>query len=213
MAPHEISEGAFHLPGFLNTQQQERLVEECLRLGDHAAGFYQPALRSGAKMRLRMMCLGWHWNAKTYRYEQRRTDVDSLRVRPLPPAFAALAQRAAHAIGMDIHADVCLVNWYEAEGRLGLHQDKDETAATITAGVPVVSFSIGDAAEFLFGGSQRGDPRQRITLRSGDAFVFGGPARLSFHGISKILPNSAPVGLPFTGRINLTLRQYLPTNT
>jgi DNA oxidative demethylase len=211
MASHEIRTGAFHLPGFLTPAQQDSLARECLQLGEHAAGFYQPTLRSGAKMRLHMMCLGWHWNAKTYRYEQCRTDVDHLRVQPLPPAFAALAQRAARAVGMDIRADVCLVNWYEAEGRLGLHQDKDETPATITAGIPVVSFSIGDRADFLFGGIARRDPRQHITLRSGDAFVFGGAARLCFHGINRVFPNTAPARLPFTGRINLTLRQYLLT--
>jgi hypothetical protein len=44
--------------------------------------------------------------------------------------------------------------------------------------------------------------------RSGDAFVFAGPARLRYHGVSRILPHTAPPELASTGRFNLTFRQY-----
>jgi DNA oxidative demethylase len=72
----------------------------------------------------------------------------------------------------------------------------------------VVSFSIGDTARFLFGGLRRREPIEKILLESGDAFVFGGPARLRYHGVTRILPGTAPAGLPFEGRLNLTVRQY-----
>ena len=110
--------------------------------------------------------------------------------------------------GWRFRADVCIVNWYTAGSRMGLHQDKDESRGSIEAGAPVVSFSVGDSARFLFGGLRRKDPVQTILLESGDAFVFGGPARLRYHGISRIVPGSGPPVLGFDGRFNLTFRQY-----
>jgi len=74
--------------------------------------------------------------------------------------------------------------------------------------VPVVSVSIGDTARFLFGGTRRRDPIDAIPLQSGDVFVFGGAARLRYHGVSRILPATAPGALAMAGRFNLTLRQY-----
>jgi DNA alkylation damage repair protein AlkB len=109
---------------------------------------------------------------------------------------------------MSIEADICIMNLYDAEGRLGLHQDKDEREASIAMGVPVVSVSLGDTARFLFGGTRRKDPVAPILLESGDVFVFGGPARLRYHGVSRILPRTAPPGLGLIGRLNLTFRQY-----
>jgi alkylated DNA repair protein (DNA oxidative demethylase) len=91
---------------------------------------------------------------------------------------------------------------------MGLHQDKDEGAESLAAGIPVVSVSLGDTARFLFGGLKRRDPVQAMPLESGDAFVFGGPARLRYHGVSRIIPHTAPPELAIDGRINLTFRQY-----
>ncbi|HEX7781108.1 MAG TPA: alpha-ketoglutarate-dependent dioxygenase AlkB, partial [Vicinamibacterales bacterium] len=95
-----------------------------------------------------------------------------------------------------------------AGSRMGLHQDKDESDASIASGAPVVSISLGDTARFLFGGLRRRDTVEKILLESGDAFVFGGPARLCYHGVAGILRDSAPVGLGFEGRLNLTFRQF-----
>jgi alkylated DNA repair protein (DNA oxidative demethylase) len=91
---------------------------------------------------------------------------------------------------------------------MGLHQDKDESAESIAAGIPVVSVSIGDTARFLFGGLRRRDPVEPLPLESGDAFVFGGPARLRYHGVTRIVPGTAPPELGLAGRFNLTFRQY-----
>lgn len=90
---------------------------------------------------------------------------------------------------------------------MGLHQDKDEGPRAIAAGLPVVSVSLGDTARFLFGGTRRRDPVASVPLESGGAFVFGGPARLRYHGVSRILPGTAPPVLGLTGRFNLTFRQ------
>jgi DNA alkylation damage repair protein AlkB len=109
---------------------------------------------------------------------------------------------------MTLDADLCILNYYEADGRMGLHQDKDESPRSIAAGVPVVSVSVGDTARFLFGGLRRRDPVEARPLESGDAFVFGGPARLRYHGVSRIIPGTAPPELAVAGRFNLTFRQY-----
>jgi DNA alkylation damage repair protein AlkB len=105
-------------------------------------------------------------------------------------------------------SDLCILNYYDAEGRMGLHQDKDESARSLEAGLPVVSVSLCDTARFLFGGVRRKDPVEALPLESGDAFVFGGPSRLRYHGVSRIIPGTAPPELELTGRFNLTFRQY-----
>ena len=89
---------------------------------------------------------------------------------------------------MTLDADLCILNYYDADGRMGLHQDKDESERSIAAGLPVVSVSLGDTARFLFGGPRRRDPVEARLLESGDAFVFGGPARLRYHGVAHRAP-------------------------
>ncbi len=159
-------------------------------------------------MSVRMLCLGRHWNARIYAYEDVRTDVDGLPAPPLPDELIDVAVRAGHEAGFSFAPDLCIVNWYDVHSKMGLHQDKDESPESLTAGAPVVSLSIGDTARFLFGGLRRREPIEKLPLESGDAFVFGGPARLRYHGVARIEPGTAPPGLPFTGRLNLTFRQY-----
>ena len=155
-----------------------------------------------------MLCLGRHWNAVTYKYESTRTDVDQLPVSPLPAEFADLARNVARRAGFSMTPDICILNWYRPGSRMGLHQDKDESPETIGRGTPVVSFSLGDTALFRIGGLRRRDPVETIQLKSGDAFVFGGPSRLRYHGVARILTGTAPDGLGFPGRLNLTFRQF-----
>ncbi|MGH9144391.1 MAG: alpha-ketoglutarate-dependent dioxygenase AlkB, partial [Vicinamibacterales bacterium] len=169
---------------------------------------YVPIVRGGGRMRVRMLCLGRHWNGKTYQYEARRSDFDNLPAPALPDNLAQLARAIAEAAAMPFAPDLCILNYYDADGKMGLHQDKDESERSIAAGLPVVSISLGDAARFLFGGLRRKDPVETRTLESGDAFVFGGPARLRYHGVSRIVPGSAPGEVALAGRFNLTFRQY-----
>lgn len=204
----DIAPGAFHLPRYLSIDRQIALLNQCRALVDGGVPAYVPVVRGGGKMHVRMLCLGRHWNGKTYEYEPTRTDFDGLPVPPLPDEFRALARDVARSVGMTLEADLCILNYYDAEGRMGLHQDKDESAGSIAAGIPVVSVSLGDTARFLFGGTRRRDPVEALRLESGDAFVFGGPARLRYHGVSRIAPNTAPAALGLAGRFNLTLRQY-----
>ena len=207
---HEVVPGAFHLRQYLSIDLQRVLVDRCRALVDGDVPAYVPVVRGGGKMHVRMLCLGRHWNGKTYAYEPTRSDFDGLPAPALPDDFRALAREAAAAVGMALEADLCILNHYDAEGRMGLHQDKDESERSIAAGLPVVSVSLGDEARFLFGGPRRRDPVEALRLESGDAFVFGGPARLRYHGVSRIVPGSRPPELAMSGsgRFNLTFRQY-----
>lgn len=202
-----VAAGALHLRGWLDLDAQRRILDQCRALMEGPVPAYVPIVRGGGRMHVRMLCLGRHWNGRTYRYEPTRSDFDDLPVPPIPEALRSMARDAAAAAGMSLEPDVCIMNYYDAEGRMGLHQDKDESPASVEAGVPVVSVSIGDTARFLFGGTRRRDPVEAILLESGDAFVFGGPARLRYHGVSRILPGTAPAVLGMTGRFNLTFRQ------
>jgi alkylated DNA repair protein (DNA oxidative demethylase) len=204
----EIAPGAFHLPHYLSIDRQRTLVEQCRALMDGPVPAYVPVVRGGGKMHVRMLCLGHHWNGKTYQYQATRADYDDLPAPPLPAGFRALAQEIGASVNMPIDPDLCILNYYDAEGRMGLHQDKDEGKASIEAGIPVVSVSLADTARFLFGGSRRREPVTTIPLESGDVFVFGGPARLRYHGVSRIPTHTAPPPLRLTGRLNLTLRQF-----
>jgi DNA alkylation damage repair protein AlkB len=204
----EIGPGAFHFSHHLDVVAQLALVERCRALVDGTVPAYVPVVRGGGAMHVRMLCLGRHWNGKTYRYETHRSDYDNLPAPPLPADFAQLASGIARSAGMTFAPDLCILNYYDADGRMGLHQDKDESERSIAAGLPVVSISLGDTARFQFGGLRRKDPVESRLLESGDAFVFGGPARLRYHGVSRIVPATAPAELGLAGRFNLTFRQY-----
>lgn len=196
------------LKKYVPLDEQRALAARCRAIMEGPVGGYVPTVRGGGRMRVRMVCLGRHWNPLTYRYETTRADHDHAPVPPLPADLAALAARSAAAAGFGFQPDICLINWYGPDGRMGLHQDKDESRASLDAGLPVVSISIGETARFLFGGLRRRDPVESILLESGDAFVFGGPARLRYHGVSRIVPGTAPPELGMEGRFNLTFRQY-----
>ena len=98
--------------------------------------------------------------------------------------------------------EACLINFYAPSARMGLHQDRDEEDFD----APVVSLSIGDTGLFRIGGTTRKGRTQSLKLAAGDAIVFGGPARLAFHGVDRILPGTSTL-LKDGGRINLTLRR------
>lgn len=203
-----LAPGAFHLRGYLSPAEQRRVAAMVQALADGPAGFYRPRVRGGGFMHCDMLCLGRHWNARTYTYERQRSDHDGRPAPPLPPELARPAVEAAARVGFALDPDICLVNRYGEGGRMGLHQDKDEDASTLDAGVPVVSLSLGETGRFLLGGFRRRESTTTIDLRSGDVFVMGGPSRLRYHGVARILRGSAPPALDLPGRISLTFRQY-----
>ena len=158
----------------------------------------------GARMSVAMAncgSLGWVSDRKGYRYDA--TDPQSGRPWPrMPESFLRLAAGAAAEAGFDgFLPDACLVNRYATGTRLSLHQDKDER----DFGQPIVSVSLGVPATFLFGGSKRTDKALRVPLEHGDVVVWGGPARLRYHGVVALKAGQHP--LLGGQRINLTLRK------
>lgn len=202
-----VADGLVLFERRLAADEQRALWRECRALADGPVPMYTPIVRGGRKMSVGMLCLGKHWNGMTYRYEDCRSDFDGLAVPPIPSPFADLARSAAADAGFEMRPDLCIVNFYTADARMGVHQDKDERPETIAAGIPIVSVSLGDAARFVIGGVTRREPTRPLVLRSGDVVVMGGPSRLRFHGVTRILPGTAPEGTG-PGRFNLTFRQW-----
>lgn len=145
--------------------------------------------------------LGWVSDRRGYRYSAQ----DPLRDAPWPPmpdAFRALARSAAAAAGFPgFEPDACLVNRYVPGTRLSLHQDRNERDFS----APIVSVSLGVPATFLLGGLERAGGTQPIPLWHGDVLVWGGPARLRFHGVRPIKAAHHPAFGP--DRVNLTFRR------
>jgi len=203
----KLADGLIVFQGQLRPDEQRELWQLCRELAEGAVPMYTPTVRGGRKMSVGMLCLGKHWNGLTYKYEDRRSDFDGLAVPPIPDRLARIAREAATAAGFTMRPDTCIMNFYGPEAKMGVHQDKDEPAETIAAGIPIVSVSLGDAARFVVGGLSRRDPTSPVVLRSGDVLVMGGPSRLRYHGVTRILAGTAPEGTG-PGRFNLTFRQY-----
>ncbi len=201
MSSITLSPGLVYYPDYLDRPAQERLLQ-ALREITKAAPLFIPRMpRTGKPFSVRMTgCgrLGWVSDVEGYRYQSMHPETGE----PWP-ALPEQVLRAWEELSEYPHPpDACLINFYEASARMGMHQDKDEEALD----APVVSLSLGDTALFRYGGLERKDPTRSVRLRSGDAIVFGGPARLIYHGIDRLAPGSSDL-LPQGGRLNLTLRK------
>ena len=145
--------------------------------------------------------LGWVSDRSGYRYDA-IDPVSGLGWPSMPKPFFKLATSAAAELGFtEFIPDACLVNRYEPGAKLSLHQDKDERDYE----QPIVSVSLGIPAVFLFGGLKRADKTIRVTLAHGDVVVWGGPARLRYHGVLPLKENHH--NLLGSYRINLTFRK------
>lgn len=198
-----------HIPDWLDLDAQVELTHRCREWARDPAGMRTPRMPDGTPLSIRSVCLGWHWYP--YAYSPTCDDHDGAPVKPLPPDIVALGVAAAETAGFardQARFDASIVNLYRPASKLGLHQDIAESASSISAGSPVVTISLGDSCIFRFGNSQtRTRPWTDVELRSGDLFVFGGPARLAFHGVVRTLPNTAPPELELRdARISITLR-------
>jgi DNA oxidative demethylase len=218
--PAVVAPGAVHIPDWLDVEGQRRLVLACQRWAEDAGGFRTPRMPSGGVMSVGITCLGWHW--LPYRYSPTVDDGDGRAVAPFPEWLADLSCRAvvdacridptivdsvagestSGAVGYE--PDVALVNWYGAGAHMGMHADRDEQCRA-----PVVSLSLGETCIFRFGNTAgRGRPWTDVQLESGDLFVFGGPSRLAFHGVPKLLSGTGDVRIGAAGgRFNVTVRQ------
>jgi alkylated DNA repair protein (DNA oxidative demethylase) len=201
-ARRELEPGAVLLGGF--ALQQAPLLLRTLLEVTAAAPFRHLVTPGGYRMSVAMSnCggVGWVSDARGYRYDT--TDPESGKPWPAMPAvFAALAADAAAQAGYAGFApDACLINRYEPGARLSLHQDRDEPDRA----QPIVSVSLGLPAIFLWGGATREARPRRVPLLHGDVVVWGGPARLHYHGVQPLAAGQHAL----TGalRYNLTFRR------
>lgn len=200
----EIAPGAMLLRGFFR-DRTETLLAAIARV-TALAPFRHMTTPGGYRMSAAMTNCGdpgWITDRMGYRYGA--TDPESGQPWPaMPPVFLALAAEAAMAAGYPgFVPDATLINRYEPGARLSLHQDRNERDFA----APIVSVSLGLPATFLFGGETRTDRQQRFRLQHGDVVVWGGPARLAFHGVAPLKDGEHP--LLGRTRINLTLRKAL----
>ncbi|MEM7507700.1 MAG: alpha-ketoglutarate-dependent dioxygenase AlkB [Pseudomonadota bacterium] len=188
------------LPGHLDEADQATLVGRCREV-IRAAPLVRPRTAWGKSMSVRMTSagrVGWVIDKGRYRY----SDVHPETGQTWPPIPAEVLAVWTRVSGWPDPPDCCLLNWYDENARMGLHQDKDEGNFE----APVVSISLGDPARFRMGGTERGGKTQSVVLTSGDVMVMGGAARLAYHGIDRLITDDPPNPLTGRGRINLTLR-------
>jgi alkylated DNA repair protein (DNA oxidative demethylase) len=203
MVKLEIAPGVTLWRERLDRAVQKALLDDVLaRVA--LAPFYRPAMpKSGAPFSVEETNfgpLGWISDRGGYRYAPNHP-VTGKAWPDIPAALLSLWDEVAQ---YPAPPQCCLVNLYREGAKMGLHQDRDETARA-----PVVSVSLGDEALFRIGGETRKDKTASVKLSSGDVLMFGGVARRAFHGIDRIRPGSSTL-VPGGGRINLTLRRVTP---
>jgi len=196
-APLDVNGVQVH-PGRIDPAEQAALVDD-LRAAAAAAPFFTPTTPRGKPMSVRMTSAGkygWYSDRGGYRYEP--SHPDGMGWPEIPDSVLSLWR---DLVSTDRGPDCCLVNYYGKGARMGMHQDRDEADFSW----PVLSVSLGDEGLFRMGNATRGGRTDSIWLRSGDAVVMGGEARLAYHGVDRIRFGSSGL-LAGGGRINLTLR-------
>lgn len=191
------------LPGRLSAEAQGALLEQVLARVRQAP-FVHQVTPGGKPMSVAMTSLGplgWTTDADGYRYEPRHPTTGQ----PWPDIPQVLLDLWAELADPLVPPDACLINFYDAQAKMGLHQDRDEADFRF----PVLSVSLGDTAVFRVGGLKRSDPTRSVKLSSGDVCLLAGEARLIHHGVDRILAGSSRL-IPGGGRINLTLRRARP---
>jgi alkylated DNA repair protein (DNA oxidative demethylase) len=197
----EIKPGVIYFPHLLDRAAQESLRDEIYTAINISKLFQSTMPRWGNPMSVKMLNLGplgWVSDKSGYRYQPTHPGTGE----KWPPIFPSLLKIWTMLTDNYVAPEACLINYYSATAKMGLHQDRDEEDFS----APVVSLSLGDTALFRIGTSERSGPTQSIKLQSGDGLIFGGPARLDFHGIDRVYKETSTL-LDEGGRFNLTLRR------
>src|SRR5947209_12602822 len=197
-----MAEGAVLLRGYARPFEVELMG--ALRGILEEAPFRRMLTPGGHQMSVAMTncgSYGWVTDRTGYRYDPNDPE-GGKPWPPMPPVFRELAERAAGGAGFaGFSPDACLINCYQPGARMSLHQDRDEE----DLGAPIVSVSLGLPATFLFGGLKRSDKPKRFRLEHGDVVIWGGAARLVFHGVAPLADGEH--SLLGRQRINLTFRK------
>jgi alkylated DNA repair protein (DNA oxidative demethylase) len=190
-----------YLPEFLDRGAQEQVLLD-LREAIARAPLFTPVMPRTAKpfsvQMTNLGSLGWVSDKSGYRYQPSHP-ATGLAWPAIPESVLFVWNRVSN---YPHPPEACLVNFYGADAKMGLHQDRDEEDFE----APVVSISLGDTARFRVGGTTRGGKTQSLKLASGDVLILEGPSRLAFHGIDRVIGGSSTL-LKGGGRINLTLRR------
>ena len=200
--PSGAPSGLVWRPGFLDVWAQQEMLAFVRSVVARAPLFVPRMPGSGRPFSVRMTnCgpLGWVSDKEGgYRYQGHHPETGA----PWPELPPALIDLWFEVGGHKAPPEACLINYYAAGAKMGLHRDADEQDMT----APVVSLSLGDAALFRIGGPRRRDRTVSLRLSSGDVLVLGGAARQAYHGIDRIYPQSSDL-VAGGGRFNLTLRR------
>ncbi len=200
--PLVLATGLIYRPGYLDRDSQLALLHAIRQVLCEAPPFTPRMPKTGKSFSVKMSnCgpLGWVSDAdQGYRYQAFHPVTGA----PWPTIPEILLKAWRDLGGYPHPPEACLINIYDAQARMGLHQDRDEQELT----APVVSLSLGDSCIFRIGGDSRKDPTRSFRLHSGDGFALTGPSRLCFHGVDRILAGSSTL-LSENGRINVTLRR------
>lgn len=191
--------GARLWPGYVDSAAQAALLQDT-RTVLQKAPLMRPVTPRGQQMSVRMSAagrFGWVTDRQGYRYERTHPGT-GLPWPDIPSSIRAIWDDLADCPRAP---ECCLINFYDADARMGMHQDRDE----VDFDAPVLSISLGDDALFRIGNHTRGGKTDSVWLRSGDVLVMGGDARLRFHGVDRIKPGTCAL-MPKGGRVNLTLR-------
>jgi alkylated DNA repair protein (DNA oxidative demethylase) len=203
-ATTEFAPGAVLLRGAVGADD-EGLTAEIQRIAE-VSPFRQVVTPSGKPMSVEITscgAVGWISDRRGYRYET-KDPLTEESWPAMPTLFRELASRAAAQVGYESYVpDTCLINKYSVGSKMGMHQDRDERDFA----QPIVSVSLGLPIMFKFGGATRSGKSVKIQLQHGDAVVFGGAARLAFHGVGTLRKGEHP--LTGAARYNLTFRVAL----
>ncbi|KAF5793395.1 putative DNA oxidative demethylase [Helianthus annuus] len=209
-----LGPGMIILKNYVSFTDQVDIVNICEKWAAGPGGFY---MYKSDEDRRRQMCFGRNWEPETgYRNCYRS---NGFKPPPVPHEFISLAEAAIKDAQLyldylpSMYPDTCLVSFYETNGRLGLHQDCDESSDSLRRGLPVVSISIGTSAIFVYGRTKRKRKLKSVCLDSGDILIFGGKSRHIYHGVEQVSCFISTHGLYAEsqmklGRLSLTLRQF-----
>ena len=197
--------GFDYFPNYYSRLEQEDLLNDIRHIVKEAPLITPIMPKTGKEMSVRQTnCgeLGWVTDKEQgYRY-QKNHPVTGKAWPDIPPSLQNLWQKLS---GFPQPAEACLINFYAPQARMGMHQDKDEMELK----APVISISLGDSCLFRIGTTEKQGKTHSIRLNSGDVIMFGGEARLAYHGVDRIYPNTSTL-LKVPGRVNLTLRRISP---
>lgn len=198
-----LPEGLIYKENCLNILQQDKIFDIVKSIEKHAP-FRKLTTKSGKSFSAKITnCgnFGWWSDQKGYRY----TKTDPYTGLPWPSMPKYLLNTIKNFVKTskykDFRPNSCLINFYESNDKMGIHQDKDEVNLTH----PIITISLGASADFIIGGFFRSENKMILKVNSGSILVLGDKSRMRFHGVRKIHQNTSPISA-LKGRISLTFR-------